>query len=201
MKIVVIFPTVSEAKYFKNSSVDVRFCGVGVISAAYHTHKALCELKPDVAIMAGIAGVYPGSDLKIGETVLVSRERIADLGFFYEEGFREFNDMRFDMDFDATQEVDCPYLLPDMPFKTAVSNTMNSAMSPYVRTEGVDVENMEGASFFYVCNKENIRFFELRSISNVVDVKHEAWDYEGSISNMTAALNQLIHYLRNEDKH
>lgn len=198
MKIALIFPTVTEAKYFKREGVNISFCGVGVIPAAYNTLKTIHSVQPDVVIMAGIAGVYPDSNLKIGDCVLISKERIADLGFFYEDGFREFESMKFDMSFEFTQEIDCPYIKEDMPLKTATSNSMNSAMSPYVKTKGVDTENMEGAAFFFVCKNEGVKFFEVRSISNVVDPKHEDWDYDGSIKNMSDGVNKLIDYLEHE---
>lgn len=200
MNIAVVFPTITEAKYFKRDGINISFCGVGIISAAYNTLKTIIDVKPDVIIMAGIAGVYRESKLNIGDCVLISKERIADLGFFYEDGFRELESMKLDMNFEFEQQIDCPYIKDDMPLKSATSNSMNSAMSPYVNTKGIDTENMEGAAFFYVCKKEGVKFFEVRSISNVVDPKHEDWDYETSIKNMSNGLNKLIDYLENEAK-
>ena len=198
MKIVVLFPTASEAEFFHREGVEVAFCGVGIAAAAYMTTKVILEKHPDVLIMGGIAGVYPHSSLKVGDTVLVGTEHLADLGFFYEDGFRPFSAMNFDMNFELVHRVDCPWLKPDMPLHVAVSNTMNSAMAPYVRTEGVDVESMEGAPFFYVCQKEGVRFFEVRSVSNVVDLGHGEWDYRSSIRNMTEGVHKMIDYLLSE---
>lgn len=200
MKIVVLFPTFSEAKYFDREDVVIKFSGVGITSSAYMTTKIIYEEHPDVMIMAGIAGVYKNSKLKIGDCVLVSREHEADLGFFYEDGFRHIADMNRDMKFEVFPSLDCPYVNDQMPLPLAVGNTMNCAMAPFVKVNGVDVESMEGSPFFHVCLKEGIRFYEVRSISNVVDPKHEDWDYEGSIRSMSDGVNQLIDYLlKNEN--
>lgn len=198
MKIAVIFPTKDESKHFKRDDVDTIFGGVGLIASTYSTTKYILTHKPDVMIMAGIAGVYKGSDLKIGDSILVNRERISDLGFFNEHGFKDFSKMELDMDFDKSIEIDCPYIDSEMPFRTGVSNSMNCAMASFVDTDNVDVENMEGAGFFYACNKEGVKFYELRTISNEVNLTHDDWDYDKSIRNLTTELNRLIDYLQNK---
>lgn len=200
MKIVVLFPTHSEAKYFKREDVLVRYSGVGVTSSAYMTTKIIKDDNPDVIIMAGIAGVYKDSKYKIGDCVLVSREHEADLGFFFDDGFRHLSDMNLAMDFNVISSLDCPYIKDDMPLPLAVANTMNAAIAPFVKFEGVDVESMEGFPFFYACTEENVRFFEVRAISNVVETSHKDWDYESSIKNMTDGVNKMINYLQRENE-
>lgn len=195
MKIIVIFPTVTESKYFNYPGVEVEFCGVGVIESTYNTMRVIRDKQPDILIMAGIAGVYKHSSLKIGDAVLVSEERVADLGFFYPEGFRHISNMTLDMSFEINSHLKNPNKIENSPFQEAVSNSMNSAMTPFVEIEGVEIENMEGAGFFHSCIKEGVEFYELRSISNVVDIEHDDWDYETSIRNLTNSLNILIEHL------
>ena len=195
MKIIVLFPTRSEAKYFDREDVLTRFSGVGITSSAYMTTKLILSERPDVIIMAGIAGVYKESKYKIGDCVIVSKEHEADLGFFLDDGFKHLSDMNLDMDFDIVSSLTSPHLESDLPLPLGVANTMNSAISPFVKTEGVDVESMEGSPFFYVCMKEGVRFYEVRSISNLVETSHKDWDYETSIRNMSEGVNKLIDYL------
>ncbi len=194
-KIVVIFPTFTEAKYFNREDVSVEFCGVGVTAAAYGTLKAIHKHNPDIIIMGGIAGVYIGRAPQIGETFLVESEVEADLGFFYEDGFKHIADMNLDMDFEVNKIMTCPYIKEDMPLKKISGITLNSAMSPYIDNKLGDIESMEGGAFFYVCTKECVPFFEVRSISNSVDFGREDWDYEGSIKNLADGLNKLIDYI------
>lgn len=200
LKIAVIFPTQSEAKYFDRNDVKLEFSGVGLTASAYNTLRIIRDENPDIIIMAGIAGIYKHSSLKIGDTVVVSHETEADLGFFYPEGFRHISDMDLVMDFEVSRELPSPYLPSDLPFKTAKSNSMNAAMAEFVNIENVEIENMEGYAFFHVCTKEKREFYELRSISNVVDIDHDYWDYDASIKNLTTSLNTLIDYLQNKHK-
>lgn len=196
MKIVVLVPTKSEAQFIDRDDFKVVFTGVGITSSAYATAKTIINEQPDVVIMAGIAGVYKGSKYKIGDCVLVSKEHEADLGFFYPDGFKHISDMSLDMDFPIIKSYETPYTDPKLPLPFATANTMNAAMAPFVKIEGIDVESMEGSAFFHVCLEEGVEFYEIRSVSNVVDVNRDDWDYPTSIKNMTKGLYELIDYLK-----
>lgn len=199
MKIAVIFPTEMEARHFSREGVDVFLCGVGIAASTYTTTKIIKENNPDVLIMGGIAGVYPTSKYCVGDTVIISSESEADLGFFYDDGFRRLVDMPLDMSFEVNRSLECPYIAKDMPLPLATSNTMNCAIAPFVKKEGIDVENMEGSGFFYACLKEKKMFFEVRSISNVAETSHEDWDYETPIRSMSSGIHNLIDYIQKHD--
>ena len=196
MKIIVLFPTATEAQFFSHSQVQVELCGVGLSAAAYKTAKVIEQYRPDWLILAGIAGVYPHSSFSVGDVALIASESEADLGFFTPKGFIHLADLSLDMDFSVPQRWSCPHLpsLNTIPF--AHSNSMNAAMAPFVNIEGIDVENMEGAAFFQVCIAEQQRFLEVRAISNKVDIEAvEEWDFIGSIQALTDKLHILIEYL------
>ncbi|SMC28040.1 adenosylhomocysteine nucleosidase [Andreprevotia lacus DSM 23236] len=198
MKIIVVFPTRTEARYFSHDAVETAICGVGLTAAAYTTGKLIHERRPDVLILAGIAGVYAGSSLKIGDTVLVASEREADLGFFTAGGFRHLSKLDLDMDFDVNTVLHCPHLPAQPPLPLAHSNSMNAALAPFIDTDGIDIENMEGAAFFHACLQAGQRFYELRSVSNRVTLEDEAWDFDASIRNLTDGLHVLINWLQAE---
>lgn len=192
MKIVVVFPTSTEAQFFSHPQVVTDFCGVGLSTAAYRVSKIIAEHKPDWIIMAGIAGVYEHSGFKLGDVVVVKSECEADLGFFTPKGFTHLADLQLDMDFSVTKEWCCPYASSQAILPLAKSNSMNAAMSPFVNTTGVDIENMEGAAFFQVCLAEQQKFLEVRSISNVVKIGDDDWDMEGSIRALSAGLYKVV---------
>jgi len=195
MHILVLFPTQTEAQFFDHPAAEVAICGVGLTAAASATTRLIIERRPDVLILAGIAGVYPGSPYKIGDTVLVASEREADLGFFTPQGFRHLAELDLDMDFEVSAVRHCPYLPATPPLPLAHSISLNAAMAPFVATDGVDVENMEGAAFFHACLAAGQRFYEVRSISNHVTLEPEEWDFDTSIRQLTHGLNTLIDFL------
>lgn len=199
MKIIVVFPTRTEAKFFTRKDVGVEFCGVGLSSAAYHTSKIIARHQADYLIMAGIAGVYSHSRLKVGDVVLVGSEREADLGFFTPSGFTHLADLGLEMDFPLQRNWVCPYIDAQMPLPVAHSNSLNAAMAPFAATQDIDLENMEGAAFFQVCLAEQQRFLEVRAISNVAQIGDDDWDFDGSIQQLTHALDQLIDHLQHRE--
>jgi len=195
MKIVVIFPTSTEAQYFSHPRAQVEIGGVGLAAAAYSTIKIIAHHKPDWLIMAGIAGVYEHSHFTAGDVVLVESECESDLGFFTSSGFTHLADLNLAMDFPVTKIWRCPYVPARSPLPLAKSNSMNAAMAPFIETRSADIENMEGAAFFRVCTEEKQRFLQVRSISNLVKIGDEDWDMEGSVLALTAGLHQLINFL------
>jgi adenosylhomocysteine nucleosidase/futalosine hydrolase len=195
MKILVVFPTVTEAQFFAHPQVTTAICGVGLSAAAYNTGKLIAQHEPDWLIMAGIAGVYKHSTFAIGDVVLVASECESDLGFFTPKGFRHLADLDLDMDFSVTKEWICPHLPAQQILPVVKSNSMNAAMAPFVHIDGIDIENMEGAAFFQVCLAEQQKFLEVRSISNLVKIGDDEWDMEGSIRALTVGLERVIDYL------
>lgn len=192
MKIVVVFPTSTEAQYFSHPRAITEFCGVGLSAAAYRTSKIIAEHNPDWLVMAGIAGVYEHSMFKVGDVVVVESECEADLGFFTLKGFTHLADLNLDMDFSVARELRCPYVSFQAILPIAKSNSMNAAMAPFVNTTGIDIENMEGAAFFQVCLAEQQKFLEVRSVSNIVKIGDDDWDMDGSIRALTAGLHKVI---------
>jgi len=192
MKIVVVFPTRTEAQFFSHSQVVVEFCGVGLSAAAYNTSKIIQRHQADWLIMAGIAGVYEESSHSVGDTVLVESECEADLGFFIPNGFAHLADIDLGMEFTVTKQWICPYLLQGACLPIARSNSVNAAMAPFVKTEGIDIENMEGAAFFQVCLAENQPFLQVRTISNQVSIGDDQWDMAGSVQKLTDSLHKVI---------
>jgi adenosylhomocysteine nucleosidase/futalosine hydrolase len=197
MKIVVIFPTATEARYFRQPDVEVVIGGVGLTATAYATLKVIHQHRPDVLILAGVAGMYPTAPLSIGDTVLVASECEADLGFFTTDGFLHLSRLAIDMDFETRHTLKCPDLPQPSPLPLASSYSLNAALAPFVDPTGIDIENMEGAAFFHVCLQEGQRFYEIRSISNVVRLGHDDWDLDGSVRCLTTALDHFIVSLRN----
>ena len=196
MNITVLFPTATEASLFQHPDVTTVVSGVGLTATAYATLKAIQQHKPDVLILAGVAGVYPHAELQIGDVVLVESEVEGDLGFFTPEGFPHLAHLPLDMAFERRHTLPCPQL-PD-GFARAKSASLNAALAPFVDTGEVEIENMEGAAFFHVCLQEGQRFVEIRAISNVVKLGHDDWDLTGSVRALTDGLYRLIEVLQQQ---
>lgn len=192
MNITVLFPTKTEASLFQRDDVNVIISGVGLTATAVATLKAITQHQPDILVLAGIAGAFVHSNIKIGEVVLVESEVEADLGFFTPQGFVHLAHLPLEMDFERRHTLACPHLPETTIFTLARSVSLNAAMAPFIDTTSADIENMEGAAFFHVCLQEKQTFLELRAISNMVKIGDDNWDMQKSVLALTEGLHQLI---------
>jgi futalosine hydrolase len=74
-----------------------------------------------------------------------------------------------------------------------VTGTQYKAEKIIQKYPDVEIENMEGASFFYVCLKENIPFMSIRCISNYVEDRNkDNWKMEEAIESLNKTLAELF---------
>ena len=56
-----------------------------------------------------------------------------------------------------------------------------------------DIETMEGATFFYICSRENFPFLALRSISNKVETRNkDNWNIPLALNNLSEKLEDFF---------
>ena len=154
MRTVVLFPTAGEAEAFRRRcpGVAYRITGVGPAAAAAATARAVVDERPDLLLLAGIAGVYPASEVAVGEVVAVAEERVEGLPERYADVYRP------------------TFAVPGL--RTAVSNSVaRSGAAP----AGAEVENMEGAAFFAVAAALGVPAAEVRAVSNRVGEPFGVW--------------------------
>lgn len=221
MKRIFIFPTIEEAKAFilTEPRDPVFIGGVGMAEIAAATVKAVKAKKPQLVVLAGIAGACDGR-LQRGEVVEVVVERIAgiparygheyetsgpDLGLPLAAGTTvsrsgdglaaEGEDQRAARSTGSVAE-DAPSGTPDGGPKQPEKPEESAADVP----EGTDsaeeflpeVENMEGAAFFAVCDALGVACCQIRAVSNYVGEPFGQWAVEEAVGNLTEKLNQIF---------
>ena len=181
----ILFPTEAEAKYFEPAANGVRvaICGVGMAECAATTAHIITTQHPDTMILAGIAGAC-SDGLAIGETVTVTSEIVADLGRF------DATNGRVTPLFQKTYE-NTPTSTSEGVFRAVASNTVNTAGGP-VAPNSAEIENMEGAAFFAVCQRFNIPMIELRTISNRVGKPVTPENLDTAARKLAEALEKLL---------
>lgn len=185
-KILILSPTVTEIEPFlphaaAQSGITVSVTGVGLYKTAFRTLQCLHRYNPDVVILAGIAGAYPGSGLVPGESVLVGSETCPDAGAFTGGKFLP----KF------SERYECPHLPDNSRFRIVQSHSVHAAATPYITPEA-GIENMEGAAFFFACLEEKVKFLELRTVSNLVGDDYTRWNIPLATASLAGALKELI---------
>ena len=69
----------------------------------------------------------------------------------------------------------------------------NATISAIVQRETPEIESMEGASIFKVCEEFNVPCIQIRSISNKVEKRNKNnWDLNLAIENLNIEVEKII---------
>jgi futalosine hydrolase len=204
MKVLLVAATASEAEAVRDrlGSNPIRFqssflvTGVGMTATAYSLTRKLAEEKFDLVLNIGIAGSFDPS-CTVGSVVAVTSDR------FYELGAEDGPDF---LSADVLGLVDTVEASPFLqayigtlkPVKGITVNKVHgdpSSIAMVLSQCPAQVESMEGAAFYYVCNQEKVRCLQIRAISNAVERRNrEAWDVPAALKALGGA---VLDYLQN----
>jgi futalosine hydrolase len=217
-KILYITATTTEAESLKslldakpvpaaihNFDINILVTGIGSVATAWVLKQWICTNgKPDLVINTGLAGSYK-EEIRIGDVVLLRTDCFADAGIeddkdfktLFEAGFISENEFPFKH---GILNADPVYfdLFKDSfkPVNAVTVNTSTGSESSKMRLVkkfNPDIETMEGATFFYICSRENIPFLALRVISNIVEKRNRNnWNIKLALDNLSAKLNDIF---------
>jgi futalosine hydrolase len=223
LKILTVFATSTESEILKKvsagytgkggfstplSDISVLVTGVGGILTAWSMKQWLCENpKPDLIINAGIAGSFR-EEIKKGEVVMPVSDCFADMGIETADGYLTLaetglinpNEFPF-----RNGLIECRNSFTQKishTFKTVKAVTVNTTSGTETTIEKLrnkfnpDIETMEGATFFYICARENISFLALRAISNlVVPGRKDKWEIPLALENLAEKMEEVFKIL------
>jgi futalosine hydrolase len=220
LRILIVFATTTEAGILKEisdryqekdgfstggSDISVLVTGVGGILTAWSMKQWLCEnQKPDLIINAGIAGSF-NEGISKGEVVMPVSDCFADMGIetgdryltLAETGLTDPDEFPFRnglLHCDNNYSRKVSQLVK--PVKAITVNTTSGTEATIEKLKNKfnpDIETMEGATFFYICARENISFLALRAISNmVVPGRKDKWEIPLALENLAGKMKEVI---------
>ena len=178
-------------------------CGVGEANAAAAVGYLAGRFQIPRLVLLGIAGVYPGSRLRLGEAALASEEIHADLGLaqggMAALGFPSLRtaEQAYYNDFPASEwalQLGAALSLPMVKFLTRdrVSESEPQAHE-LAQRYGAEIENMEGAGAALAAIRLGVDFAQIRSVSNPAGQRDRAqWDVAGALSTLQKVLEQVL---------
>ncbi|MCE5346426.1 MAG: futalosine hydrolase [Bacteroidales bacterium] len=188
-----------------NCEITLLITGVGSIATAWALKQWISEnKKPDLALNAGIAGSY-NDEYRIGDVVMPLSDCFADAGIedngafltLSEAGLCDADEFPFrkgllysdNMFNDRMKSLIKPVRAVTVNTATGSAGTRDKLLKKF----NADIETMEGATFFYICARENIPFLALRAISNKVELRDRSkWNISLAIDNLSEKLNEII---------
>jgi len=189
---------VQDRYLFGNYEISLLIAGIGSVSTAWALKQWITlNGKPDIAINAGIAGSY-NDNLITGDVVMPVSDCFADSGiedgdnFFTlsEAGLISADEFPYKNGLLYADIVYCEkmkgLLKPVRAITVNTSTGSETSRRKLLKKFNPDIETMEGATFFYICCRENIPFLALRAISNRVEQRNKTnWNIALALNNLS----------------
>jgi futalosine hydrolase len=191
----------------ENHEIHLLVMGVGVFNTLYELKNRLNQFSYSLIIQAGIGGSYQ-KNKPLGKVYYMATERFGDIGMEQKDGsftsifetpLIDKNSFPFKEGVLINPEATLAKFLPVAHGITlnTVTGTEGKAEKIIEKYPEVEIENMEGASFFYVCLKENLPFMSIRSISNYVEDRNkEYWKMEEAIESLNKTVSDLLEIIK-----
>jgi len=189
---------------YREFDIDVLITGIGMVATAFYMGKTLQAFNYDVAINAGIAGCF-NKNLKLGEVFNISSDCFSELGADNGEYFLSLIDLKL------IEENTFPFnnmeLINEFTFSSEIINRMPKAKGITVNTiHGSEdsivkiiklykplTESMEGAAFMYACMLQNLKYIQIRSISNYIEKRNKSsWNIPLAINNLNKIVLNIL---------
>jgi futalosine hydrolase len=208
MRILVVASTKAEIEIFQaqntEAKIDILITGVGMIATTFKLTQVLSQNDYDLVINAGIAGAF-FEELEIGEVVEIRSEQFPEIGAEDDNSFISIFELGL-LDENTYPFQKGKLINPDAGIsnlKLVDGVTVNTVHGNELSIQNVidqfspDVESMEGAAVAFVCLQENIKFIQIRAISNYVEKRNKsAWNVPLALGNLNIVLEKLVFKLR-----
>jgi nucleoside phosphorylase len=149
---------------------DFIITGIGILSTAISLSKAFNNKKYESAIQIGIAGAYRSSGLSICDVVEVKSDCLVD--------FVPWEPNTFFSTWALNKEV------PRVCGAT-VLNCTKTEEEGEKRGKTAQIETMEGAAFFSLCNEYRVKATQIRAISNFAALYNKSeWKIKESLEKL-----------------
>ncbi len=152
--------------------------GMGMTGTSRVLSRVIDEEKPDLIIDTGICGAI-NHNVPIGAVVQVVTDVEAPFGVMREGVF--------------------------VPFINEIYTAKNKLMLPYLKASGAtvslacgelygefDVESMEGAAVFALCDAHDIDSMQLRAVSNYMNTPRSEWKIELALIELGKAMGDTL---------
>ena len=182
--------------------VDALVTGVGAVPTTFFLTRAIDGYQ--LVINIGIAGSFK-PDYPLGSVVCVKEDAFGDYGIDERGTFRSLaesnllakEEFPFHGDTLVNPWLRDKFIEVNLPMVRGV--TLSTASGSEERIKGIkkywnaDIETMESASVFYVCNLLGVKFVCLRAISNLIEPRDRSkWEFEKAVNSLTAEVRKII---------
>ena len=202
MKILVVAATELEIPRLERGArgahhIDVVITGLGMVATAARTAQALARDRYDLALNFGVCGSFDPA-FPPGAVVHVTRDRVSELGAESGDAFLTVEELGFTAQGDVVNSYppDIP-ALRQLPRVNGITvNTVHGderTIAAVLQRFRPEVESMEGAAFAYACDISDVRYAQVRAVSNIVERRNRsAWQLDLAVRNLNEAAVRIL---------
>ena len=189
MKIQLVVATDQEVINDKFKDCKILITGMGMVNTSIQVTKELSKNKYNLVINMGVAGSF-SKDYVIGDVVEVVEDNFSELGFENGNNFGLFSNSEIVTKYSVESKTTLQKV------KGITVNTVHGnekSITEIVNRLNPDVESMEGAAVFKVCNEFYIPCMQIRAISNIVEKRNKAnWNMPLAVLNLNNQVEKII---------
>ncbi len=192
----------SSAQYFivdtSRIHIHVLISGIGMVSTAYYLGKLYAH-DFSIAINVGICGAFD-RNIQIGELVIVQEDVFSELGAENGKSFLKASEAGLGDECIVPKKLFIPKVFSSIKkVKGITVNKVHGQVNSIRKVNQLyqpQIESMEGAAFYYACNKNHWKCLQIRSVSNYVEKRNkDKWNIPLAIKNLNHSLIQYIQSL------
>lgn len=183
---------------------DILVSGAGCFPFTYNFMRYMASRKdvPDKSLLVGVAGSY-AAHFQLTDLCAVREEEWCDVGAEEKDGTILSMDTlnlwksENDPSPESMKAKSSWNLCPELPSVKSITVNVAAGCLATIQSRQnkhqPDIENMEGAAFFKICQLYSISCAQIRSISNYVEPRDRSkWDIKGAIHSLNEKIVPLI---------
>ncbi|QQL49539.1 futalosine hydrolase [Mucilaginibacter ginkgonis] len=181
----------------RKSEASYLVTGVGMVATAYALGVHLASNYYDLVINLGIAGSFDRR-IALGNVVEIVEDTFTEMGAEDDEAFIPLDTLGFG---DVTYKPNGHPFLNIPQVKAITVNKVHGnekSIQTVVDRLNPQLESMEGAAFFYACEKAGVPGVQIRAVSNYVEKRNrDAWQIGLAVKNLNKFAVEMLNILRN----
>lgn len=172
----------------KQQRPAILITGVGMVATAFALGRELSNKTYDFAINVGIGGSF-SNELTLGELVFTEEDIFSELGAEDDQEFLSIDKLGFGKStFNAINGFPADLVNKLRKVRGLTVNSVHgndTSIAQAMKRHTAEVESMEGAAFYYVCEQMMLPCAQIRSISNYVERRDRSkWQIGLAIKNL-----------------
>jgi futalosine hydrolase len=177
-------------------AISLLITGLGMVNTSFQLGKHLSS-NYNLAINVGICGAFD-KQIQLGEVLQVTEDCLIEMGAEDGESFIRYSELNLGGKniFTNLSQLNLISLVNLKKLKGVTVNKISgneAAIVSLLSIYNASIESMEGAAFFSALENTEIKYLQLRAVSNYIEKRDKSkWKIELAIRNLNSKLIEIV---------